>query len=101
MTPVFSARFRSDLSELYRWLADRNPTRALSFIDEIEDLCRLKIVSTPRIGSRRLQFGENIRAFHSARHNRTIFYRIDEERGTIIFLHLRYNQDTKPEDFKA
>lgn len=99
MTPIYSDRFTVELDELLSWIDARNPASALRYGYEIRELCEEKLADNPKMGRRRTEFGPDIRSFHSSRHDRTFFYRIDEQRDAVVFLHLRYTQDLKREDF--
>lgn len=100
MTPVFADSFTRDLDDLLEWINARNPVRARTFVAEIKTLCREKLAANPQMGSLRPNLGAGVRGFHSARHRRTIFYRIDHERGMIVFQRLIMNQNIEAGDFR-
>jgi len=60
MQCFFSPLAEVDLEEIGDYIARDNPTRAVTFIREIRDLCR-KITATPEAFPLRSDLGENIR----------------------------------------
>ena len=100
MKAEYTRSFTRDLHETMVWVARHAPSRADVFLLKIEAICEDSISSNPAIGSWRPWLGDDIRAFHAASINRTIYYRVDETSGTLYFLRLIYRQNVKPEDFK-
>lgn len=73
MKLVFSPRAASDLEEIYDYIARDNPTRAVSFVREIEQKCRL-IAKLPAAFPSREDLAAGVRmAVHG---NFLIFFRI-------------------------
>lgn len=74
MTQVsFTPEASADLRLIALYIADYNPVRALSFVDEIEDRCR-RIGQLPHAGPPRSQWGDGVRiAVHG---NYLIVYRV-------------------------
>jgi toxin ParE1/3/4 len=61
MIPVrFTPEARADLREIALRIADRNPVRALTYVDEIESRAH-RIGEFPHAGPPRPQWGEDIR----------------------------------------
>lgn len=58
--------------EIAIYIAQSNPTRALTFVDELEDRCAL-LGNAPGIGTTRPELGEGIRMLPHGRY--LIFYR--------------------------
>jgi toxin ParE1/3/4 len=72
MKVVFSPAARADLLEIAAYIARDNPTRALSFVDELESKC-LQLSHASSIGAMRPELGEGIRMLSHGRY--LIFYR--------------------------
>ena len=70
-----SAAARSDLREIWRYIAEDNPPAADHVIDEIERVCHL-IAAHPRMGREREEILPGLRSF--AVMSWVIFYRIDD-----------------------
>jgi toxin ParE1/3/4 len=68
----FSAAAQEDLIEIAVYIAQDNPGRALSFVDELEAKC-LRLGHAPGIGTERPELGEGIRMLPHRRY--LIFYR--------------------------
>ncbi len=60
MNSIFSGHAEQDLEENADYIAQDNPSRALSFIDEIRTRCN-NIVSFPEAAVLREDFGKGIR----------------------------------------
>jgi len=71
-----SRKARSDLSEIWRYIAERNEAAADRVLDEIERVCRL-IATRPKMGRERPELKTDIRSFGVM--SWVIFYRIDSE----------------------
>jgi toxin ParE1/3/4 len=74
-----SRKATTDLSEIWRYIAERNPVAADRVLDEIDRVCRL-IATRPKMGRERLelkQLNASIRSFGVM--SWVIFYRIDDE----------------------
>jgi toxin ParE1/3/4 len=63
---IFHAKARSDLREIGDYIAEDNPVRAVSFVEELEARCQ-KIALYPNSGMPRPQWGERI---HTAIHGK-------------------------------
>ena len=72
MKVVFSAAAQEDLLEIAVYIAQDNPGRTLSFVDELEAKC-LDLGDAPGIGTLRPELGEGIRMLPHGRY--LIFYR--------------------------
>ncbi|WP_319526681.1 type II toxin-antitoxin system RelE/ParE family toxin [uncultured Desulfosarcina sp.] len=72
----FSPLAEFDLEEIGDYIASDNPRRAVSFVQELRDLC-LKMMTSPEAFPLRRDLGENIRMcpFHSY----LIFYTVNAE----------------------
>ena len=63
---------QADLMDIAVFIAHDNPTRALSFVDELEDKCAL-LSNAPGIGTARPELGEGVCMLPHGRY--LIFYR--------------------------
>lgn len=72
MKVVFSPAAKDDLMEIAIYIAQDNPVRALSFVDELEATC-LGLGQAADIGTARPELGEGIRLLPHGRY--LIFYR--------------------------
>ncbi len=72
MKVSFSPVARDDLLEIALYIAQDNPARALSFVEELEGKCTA-LGSAPGIGTARPELGEGIRMLPHGRY--LIFYR--------------------------
>ena len=72
MKVSFSPAARDDLMEIAVYIAQDNPTRALTFVDELEDRC-IGLGNAPDIGTARPELGKDIRLLPHGRY--LIFYR--------------------------
>ena len=75
MNVVFSAAAKDDLLEIAIYIAQDNPPRALSFVDELENKCHA-LVDVPAGGATRPELGEGVRMVTHGRY--LIFYRTNE-----------------------
>lgn len=71
-----SRKARTDLTEIWLYIAERNPAAADRVLDEIERVCRL-IATRPKMGRERPELKPNIRSFGAM--SWIIFYRIDND----------------------
>lgn len=78
MKADFSPVAKTDLIDIAVYIAQDNPVRAFSFVDELEAKC-LGIGRTPHIGTPRPELGGGVRMLPHGRY--PIFYR--ENEGTI------------------
>jgi len=69
---VVSPAAQADLMDIAAFIAQDNPKRALSFVDELEDRCAL-LASAPGIGTARPELGDGICMLPHGRY--LIFYR--------------------------
>ena len=72
MKVTFSPAAQADLLDIAAFIAQDNPTRALTFVDELEDKCTA-LGSAPGIGTARPELGEGICMLPYGRY--LIFYR--------------------------
>lgn len=72
MKVTFSPAARDDLLEIALCIAQDNPTRALTFADELEDRCTA-LGHAPGIGTARPELGDGVLMLPHGRH--LIFYR--------------------------
>jgi toxin ParE1/3/4 len=71
----FSPESQLDLIEIAAFIAQDNPARAKSFVDELEADCG-RLVTQPGIGAPRPELGDRVRVLPHGRY--LIFYRPDE-----------------------
>jgi toxin ParE1/3/4 len=82
MTPVrFTPEARADLREIALRIADRNPVRALTYVDEIEARAN-RIGEFPHAGPPRAQWGEGIRIAVHGKY--LIVYRVRDETVQVL-----------------
>lgn len=72
MKVIFSPAARDDLMEIAEYIAQDNPLRAMSFIDELDSRCDA-LGNAPGIGTQRPELGQGICGFPHGRY--MIFYR--------------------------
>ena len=73
----FAPIARQDLHDIFEYISRDKPRAAASWIDKIEEKCKL-IATTPEFGESRPEFGKNIRSSVVGRY--VIFYRpVNEE----------------------
>ncbi|MBE2242542.1 MAG: type II toxin-antitoxin system RelE/ParE family toxin [Burkholderiaceae bacterium] len=95
MKVTFSPAARDDLLEVALYIAQDNPARASTFVDELEVRC-LGLGETPGIGTARSELGEGIRMLPHGRY--LIFYR--EARGTVRIERVMHGaRDIDADDF--
>ena len=63
----YSPECVNDLLDIATYIARDNPTRALSFVDELEDACA-RLRTHPGIGTARPELGANIRVLPHGRY---------------------------------
>jgi toxin ParE1/3/4 len=68
----FSPAAQSDLMDIATFIAQDNPKRALTFVEELESKCEA-LSRAPGIGTSRAELGEGIRVLPHGRY--LIFYR--------------------------
>ena len=73
----FSPAAREDLIDIAAYIAQDNPARASSFVDELEDRCAA-LADAPGIGTARPELGEGLRVLPHGRY--LIFYRQSPQR---------------------
>ncbi len=83
MRILYSRHFVADLDSLADYIRLDNPTRAISFVEELQTVCRDVIAAHPKIGRRRSELGEHRRSFQS--HGRQIYYSYDPRTETLHF----------------
>ncbi len=76
MRVTLSPAARDDLIEIAVYIAQDNPARALSFVDELEDRCEA-LANAPGIGTVRPELGQGICVLPHRRY--LIFYRETHE----------------------
>jgi toxin ParE1/3/4 len=72
---------KKDLEEIHDYIAQDNPSMALSFIISIQDKCQ-SVASSPEIGRKREELGSELRSFPIK--NYIIFYRISNSNIQVI-----------------
>ncbi len=75
MRVIFSPATKIDLLEIATYIARDNPTRADSFVDELEGRS-VQLADTPHIGSPRPELGDGVRVLVHGHY--LIFYRVVE-----------------------
>jgi toxin ParE1/3/4 len=90
----FSPAAQADLLDIAIFIAQDNPRRALTFVDELELKCEA-LGEAPGIGTSRPELGEGIRVLPHARY--LIFYR-EANRGQRIERILHGSRDIGVED---
>jgi toxin ParE1/3/4 len=93
----FSPAAQADLLDIALYIAQDNPTRALSFVDELEAKC-LRLGQVSGIGTARPELGDDLRMLPHG--NYLIFHR-DHERGLRIERVMHAARDTGGDDFDA
>ena len=97
MKVSFSPGARDDLMEIAVYIAQDNPTRALTFVDELEDRC-IHLGTAPGIGTVRPELGRGIRMLPHGRY--LIFYR--EAHGVLRIERIIHSaRDTGGGDFET
>ena len=93
----FSPAAQADLLDIALFIAQDNPTRALTFVDELESKCDT-LGGAPGIGTARPELGAGIRVLPHGRY--LIFYR-EAMQGLRIERILHSARDTSGEDFET
>ncbi len=83
MKILYSRHFIADLDGIADYIRLDNPTRAISFVEELRTVCRKIIAVHPRIGRQRPEIGTNRRSFQT--HGRVIFYSYDPATQALRF----------------
>ena len=83
MKILYSRHFVADLDGIADYIRLDNPTRAMSFVEELRTVCRKIITVHPRIGRRRPELGTNRRSFQT--HRRMIYYSYDPKTEALRF----------------
>lgn len=76
-----SQKARTDLTEIWLYIGERNQDAADRVLDEIERICKL-IGTRPAMGRERPEFGAGIRSFGVM--SWIVFYRIGEDHVEIV-----------------
>jgi len=97
VTVTFSPAAKDDLIEIALFIAEDNPTRALTFVDELEDKCRA-LGASPGIGTSRPELGDGVTVMPHGRY--LIFYR-EAGRAVRIERILHSARDIGNEDFES
>jgi toxin ParE1/3/4 len=89
---------RSDLIEIWRYIADDSPHEANRFLDRMEERVDL-ILENPGMGKGREEFAQHLRSFPVG--NYVIFYRpLDREKGIVVVRVLNAARDIKGSHFE-
>jgi toxin ParE1/3/4 len=94
---VFSPAARDDLLEIAMFIAQDNPTRALAFVDTLEDKCQA-LGTSPGIGTARPDLGEGVRMMP---HRRYLIFCREANNGLRIERVLHGARDIGDDDFEA
>lgn len=97
MKVAFSVAARDDLIEITLYIAEGNPRRALSFVDELEAKC-LALGRAPGIGTMRPGLGDGVRM--SVYSSYLIFYREQEDELRIERV-MHGAREIESDDFEA
>lgn len=97
MKLAFSPAAQADLTDIAVFIAQDNPTRALTFIDELEGKCNA-LAEAPGIGTSRPELGEGIRMLPHRRY--LVFYR-ETDRSVRIERIMHSARDIGGGDFEA
>lgn len=89
---------RSDLIEIWQYIADDSPEDADRFLDTLEEKMGL-LGDNPEMGKRRVELAEGLRGFPVG--NYMIFYRpIDGGEGIVVIRVLNATQDVTESRFE-
>lgn len=89
---------RTDLIEIWQYIADDSPQEANRFLDTLEEKIEL-LSDNPEMGKRRGELAESLRSFPVG--NYVIFYRpLDREEGIEVVRVLNAAQDIKESYFE-
>jgi toxin ParE1/3/4 len=91
----FTPLAEADLIDIAMYIAQDNPERALSFVDELEEQCQ-KLGRNPLIGAQRPELGEALRVWPHGRY--LIFYQPNASTVTIARV-LHSSRDISEDDF--
>jgi len=80
-TLVYTELASQDLEALYTYIAESNPVRADSYVEELRAACRTLLAFSQR-GRRRAELGEQVRSLSFRK--QTIFYEIGHARIIIL-----------------
>jgi toxin ParE1/3/4 len=83
MRILYSRHFIADLDGIADYIRLDNPTRAISFLEELKMVCREIIAVHPKIGRRRPELGADRRSFQA--HGRVIYYSYDPKTEALRF----------------
>ena len=83
MKILYSRHFIADLDDIADYIRLDNPTRAITFVEDVRMVCREIIAVHPRIGRWRPELGANRRSFQT--HRRVIYYSYYPEIETLRF----------------
>ncbi len=97
MKVTFSPAAEADLTGIAIFIAQDNPKRALTFVDELESKCDV-LGRAPGIGTSRPELGEGIRVLPHGRY--LIFYR-EANKGLRIERITHSSRDIGYADFEA
>jgi toxin ParE1/3/4 len=94
---TFSPAAETDLMDIAMFIAQDNPKRALTFVDELEGKCDA-LGGAPGIGTSRPELGEGIRMLPHGRY--LIFYR-EASKDLRIERIMHGSRDIGDDDFEA
>lgn len=97
MKVTFSPAAATDLMDIAMFIAQDNPKRALTFVDELEGKCDA-LGGAPGIGTSRPELGEGTRMLPHGRY--LIFYR-EADKGLRIERIMHGSRDIGYDDFEA
>ena len=95
MKLVFSPAARDDLIDIGAYIAQDNPKRALSFVNELEEACN-RFAQAPGIGTARPELGRGVRMWPHGRY--LVFYRPNAREIRVDRI-LHASRDIGDEDF--
>jgi toxin ParE1/3/4 len=94
---TFSPAAETDLMDIAVFIAQDNPKRALTFVDELEGKCDA-LGGAPGIGTSRPELGEGVRMLPHGRY--LIFYR-EASKGLRVERIIHGSRDIGCDDFEA
>jgi toxin ParE1/3/4 len=94
---TFSKVARDDLLDIALYIAQDDPARALTFVDELEARCN-RLGDAPGIGTARPELGEGVRVLPHGHY--LIFYR-EQRQGVRIERVMHGARDIGGDDFEA
>lgn len=95
MSVVYSPAASDDLMEIALFIAQDNPARALTFVDQLEAKCEV-LGASPGIGTQRPELGDGVLMLPYGRY--LIFYR-DTGAGVRVERILHSARDVDDDDF--